>query len=655
MNKGLVFYAMLIAVPLLLSLARISEHGWHRIYILHVGLAFMTITAALFRRYLPYGVRACVLPGICLASGTIGMSVFGLVGGGLITLTAFAVMTAITLGIRAGLIACVIDLAIIAVVGVAVCTGAITFSFDISAYATSVTAWGLVFGSFLLFVPAVVIGLGVVHESLVVSLGNLQESHAQHERLVDNLIDTFLYRHDREGVFTYVSSSVTQVLGYCPSVFLSHCSEYLTDHPVNQAALRHTEESLDERQSMPREIQVFHRDGGVHWLEVSEAPVRDETGRVIAYEGIAHDITQRKGMERALVESEHRYRSLYTSTSEGMALHQIVYDESGRAQDYRIVDVNPAYESITGICRHIAVGKKASELYGTGTAPYLDIYSRVAESNEPLNFETTFEAMDKTFRIAAFSPERGKFATFFSDITTHKRAQEQLLDYQERLRSLASELSLAEERERRKMAGYLHDGPCQQLAVCLLKLDSLSTVPQTAQGAHVTEIGRLIKETVHDLRELTFDLSSPTLYLVGLEAALEELVKEKLYNGYGIRYDFDWAGICPLLSEDLRALLYQAVCELFNNIIKYAQANKVTVKTCQHGSEVKVVVEDDGIGFDVDRVGYGVSKSGGFGLFNMRERITYIGGDLDIWSQPGQGSRFTITVSLEKQRECVED
>ena len=83
--------------------------------------------------------------------------------------------------------------------------------------------------------------------------------------------------------------------------------------------------------------------------------------------------------------------------NEGVCLHEIIYDESGKGVDYKILDINPAYEQITGLTREKAIGKTASELYGTGTPPYFDIYERVATSGKPESFETYFPPMQKYF------------------------------------------------------------------------------------------------------------------------------------------------------------------------------------------------------------------------------------------------------------------
>jgi len=128
----------------------------------------------------------------------------------------------------------------------------------------------------------------------------LRDSVQKHKRLVSNLTETYLYRHDANGVFSYVSPSVTQVLGYTPEEFLKYSSKYMTDHPVNQVAHEHTTLSIRGIPQPPYEVELMDKKGELHWLEVSEAPVCDTSGAVVAVEGVAHDITKRKLVEEKL-------------------------------------------------------------------------------------------------------------------------------------------------------------------------------------------------------------------------------------------------------------------------------------------------------------------------------------------------------------------
>lgn len=118
--------------------------------------------------------------------------------------------------------------------------------------------------------------------------------------------------------------------------------------------------------------------------------------------------SEHKKVESALHSSEEKFSSLYSAMTEGVALHDIVCDETGKAVDYVITDVNPAFEKYTGLKKENSKGKKASELYGTGEAPYLEVYAKVAESGRPASFEIFFPPLKKHFSISVFSPGKRK-------------------------------------------------------------------------------------------------------------------------------------------------------------------------------------------------------------------------------------------------------
>ncbi len=140
--------------------------------------------------------------------------------------------------------------------------------------------------------------------------------------------------------------------------------------------------------------------------------------------------------EKLLAVGEKTREALYRSMQEGICFHEIVYDNAGVAADYIITGVNPAYEAITGLKGQDVVGRKASILYGTGKPPYLEIYAEVARTGKPTSFETYFPPMAKHFSISVFSPEKGEFATVFSDITQRKKEQLELEQYRDHLEKL---------------------------------------------------------------------------------------------------------------------------------------------------------------------------------------------------------------------------
>ncbi|MGD0153501.1 MAG: PAS domain-containing protein [Thermacetogeniaceae bacterium] len=177
----------------------------------------------------------------------------------------------------------------------------------------------------------------------------------------------------------------------------------------------------------------FVWDDGTHKTSLWNAvPLFDDLGGITGAVATFKDITEQKQIEaehkqaeKELQESKERLSALYFSMTEGLALHEIIYDKTGKPIDYLIMDVNPAYERIMDLKKDWAVGKKASELYGTGEAPYLDTYAKVASTGDPASFETYFPPMKKHFSISAFSPQKGRFATVCRDMTVKKRAEDE--------------------------------------------------------------------------------------------------------------------------------------------------------------------------------------------------------------------------------------
>ncbi len=168
----------------------------------------------------------------------------------------------------------------------------------------------------------------------------LRESEERYRRLAENLgKEYFFYRHNREGVFTFLSSSITEMLGYSKEEFMKHYSEYMTDDPVNLNVDRYTELCLAGKLQPTYEVEVFHKDGRRKLLEVTETPVCEESGEVVAVEGIAHDITAKKAIENELRESEEKYRALVETTNTGY----LILDWEGR-----VLDANPEYVRLTG-------------------------------------------------------------------------------------------------------------------------------------------------------------------------------------------------------------------------------------------------------------------------------------------------------------------
>jgi signal transduction histidine kinase len=233
------------------------------------------------------------------------------------------------------------------------------------------------------------------------------------------------------------------------------------------------------------------------------------------------------------------------------------------------------------------------------------------------------------------------------DISEQKKRERELAVYRNQLRSLVSELTIAEDRERRNIASLLHDDVLQKLALSKMKLSMLrETLTSEDQLLALDNIHDYVSEMFRDMRSLTFDLCPPVLYDIGLEAAVRDWFQKELVDKHGIKVNLEARGQTSHLREDLRVALYRAIREVLMNVIKHARARKVDVTLAYLDDSVRVEVLDDGMGFDLAAVEAGNESSGGLGLFTVRERLEYFGGSLKAESTPGGGSRVTLTAAL---------
>jgi signal transduction histidine kinase len=226
------------------------------------------------------------------------------------------------------------------------------------------------------------------------------------------------------------------------------------------------------------------------------------------------------------------------------------------------------------------------------------------------------------------------------EIAERQRMETELVEQQHQLRALASELLMAEEKERRRMAAGLHDNVGTFLATSCLKLGNLAEAAPPEKATAIMDVINLIKRAIKETQTMTFELASPVLYELGLGEALDHLC-EQMEEQYGLEIKLERDSRADVSDLDVRSVLYRGARELLFNIVKHSKARRARLVLKHLDSQVQLSVEDDGIGFDTAKAGRAFSANGGFGLFNLRQRLQYFGGHLQF-SSSGKGVRITM-------------
>jgi PAS domain S-box-containing protein len=359
----------------------------------------------------------------------------------------------------------------------------------------------------------------------------------------------------------------------------------------------------------------------------------------------SHDVSK----DVSLKDTDLLYRQLFYRIFDPLALYKVNYDAKGKATSVVFLDINPAYERVMGVKKQNIIGRSFSEVWGASEKEWHDIVLQVAKTGKSTHYEGLSPATGKYLHALAFSPLERQVAVIFLDLTEWKRSEDalqrseaRLIEYREELRNLAAQLSLTEEATRRKFATDLHDRVGYSLATIMHRLEKLSKeAPSESFKKEIENTMGMLSDVIQDTRAMTFEISSPILYEVGLEAALESLT-EQLLRPRNITYDFKQNGIpSHTIDKNISILLYQMTRELLINVIKHSEASHVSVRVYRGQKRVRVVVEDNGKGFKKQNEPHW-GKWSGYGLFSIRERLHTIDGSIQIISEPEKGTTISL-------------
>ena len=375
------------------------------------------------------------------------------------------------------------------------------------------------------------------------------------------------------------------------------------------------------------------------------------------------DILKREATERALRDSQRLLNKTFASLRDCVLIIT--------AETRLIADCNPATAKLFGYSREEVVGQSVRLLHVDDGAfeRFRELALQAFREKGYLRMPVfqmkrkDGEAFATQHSVMPLYGEDGVLVSWVSvirDITEEKRSEEKLGEYRRKLRKLAAELTVVEARERRAIAAQLHENLGQLLATAKLKVAPLrDLMPDARLRSRLGEVQSLVEEALQQTRTLTYQLSSPILYQLGLEAALKWLA-ESMQEQYGYRVAFTRLGESGELREESSVFLFSAVRELLVNVAKHAGAGEAAVRLRWLDDSVEVLVRDNGKGFErtglsIPELNLGAPESqDGFGLFNIHERASDLGGRVSLRSEPLKGTAVKIHLPLDRAARTVE-
>jgi len=375
-------------------------------------------------------------------------------------------------------------------------------------------------------------------------------------------------------------------------------------------------------------------------------PVRNQKGKIIGIQIVTYDITERKWAEEELLESKEKLSRVFDAIEYAV----IISDMEGK-----ITDENEAALGFQGYsCKEEVIGRWGFEFisekdrlraiqegmaaiergYGSVEAVF------VTKDGKEYDAKTTANVLHDASGNAV------GFVSVTRDVTERKKAESELRRYSERLRAMAARLSAAEEEERRRLAQELHDQVGQYLTALSINLSRASTeLPKEAADLVLpimVDSQSIVEQMSDIIRNIMANLRPPVIEDYGLVAAIRWYT-DRFSGRTGIDVTVEGEEPSPRLRSSHESALYRIVQEVFTNIAKHAQATRVSVNMAVEGEKVRLLITDDGIGFDYKEVDMSDEKQG-WGLVIMSERAISMGGSFKIESRPGHGTRVIVEV-----------
>lgn len=275
------------------------------------------------------------------------------------------------------------------------------------------------------------------------AVAELKQSEEKYSNYIRNAPDGVIIL-DEMGQFIEVNIAATEITGYTIDELVKmNIIDMLSEESLSEGANLFGE--LVETGSVKGTLQYRHHEGSTRWLSFDAVKLNDH--RYLAF---ARDITSRIKIEEELKENEEKYRLLYTSMSQGLALHEIITNEEGEPVDYVFLDINESYTRLLGVTREMCIGKRITEVMPNVEQYWIDVFGKVALTGEPKYYENYLATTGGYYATYTYSPKERQFAVLVADMTERKSNEEKLnhLSYHDQLTGLYNRRFFEEELKR---------------------------------------------------------------------------------------------------------------------------------------------------------------------------------------------------------------
>jgi PAS domain S-box-containing protein len=501
----------------------------------------------------------------------------------------------------------------------------------------------------------------------------LATAHRQTQNIIDNT-PAIVYAFDLEERFVMANTTVAELLNSTPEQMIGkRRHEFMPkeDADWHEANDRKT---IEEGRALEFEECSQLKGRSITWL-TTKFPLRDAQGRIYAVAGISTDISARKRAEEQLRENEERLRMVLENSRDGINMLDLktgryVYMSPAQvkmtgfsAEELIDLSVEDVYERVHPEDRDISVNQQKQLAAGQDPGAPVEYRWRV-KSGEYLWFSDSRSAIrDPECKPMALVgiirdiTDRKNFERQLQELnnTLEKQVEERTAELERRalqLRQLMADLTLAEQRERQRLSQVLHDGLQQILVAAKYQLALVPRSQNVAQSANQVE--DLITDAIETSRSLSAELSPPILFKEDLVSALEWLVRW-MRDQHGLDVDLIARKKIEPFTRAVLILLFQSARELLFNVVKHAGVKKARIEIDRQDGRFQMTIEDEGVGFDMNKFETSEAQRGGIGLLSIRERLPHIGGSMEIDSAPGRGSRFRLIVPFSSIPEAPAD